>query len=234
MITSSRGFGFLCSLVVSSSVFTNVGSLNCRQQSLLWHNYYRIHQVPNVSWSWGLRKKAKDWADYLAEKNLFVHEKKDPGNLFLSAGKPAEPCTAAVKAFYTEEKLYDYRKPEQFKGAGHFTQVVWKNTKYIGAFYKTRSDGKTVVVMKYSPGGNVRGYFAKNVFPPRKPIIVTSPWKFTGVTTADRTSTGNATFRNLTTLEPKRDVTAGATSLRVWIGMHFAFQCFFVGFRFLC
>ena len=76
-----------------------------------------------MSWSWGLRKKAKDWADYLAEENLFIHEKEDPGNLYLSPGKPAEPCAAAVKAFYTEEKLYDYRKPEQFMGAEHFTQV---------------------------------------------------------------------------------------------------------------
>jgi len=59
----------------------------------------------------------------LADNNLFDHEKKDPGNLFLSPGTPDEPCARAVQLFYTEEKNYDYRTPEFFKGAGHFTQV---------------------------------------------------------------------------------------------------------------
>lgn len=78
-----------------------------------------------------LYKKARRWAVYLANKNLFIHEKKDPGNLFLSAGKPKEPCTMAVQLFYTEEKNYDYNDPEDFKGAGHFTQVGFKVFLYL-------------------------------------------------------------------------------------------------------
>ena len=70
-------------------------------------------------------RKARTWAIYLAKNNLFIHEEKqkDQGNLFLSPGKPREPCAAAVKLFYTEEKKYDYKKPEVINGAGHFTQV---------------------------------------------------------------------------------------------------------------
>lgn len=161
--------------------------------------------VDNVTWSNMLYKKARRWAVYLADNNRFIHEKKDPGNLFLSAGKPTEPCTRAVQLFYTEEKNYDYKTPEVFKGAGHFTQVVWKNTKQIGAFSKERKDGKTVVVVKYSPPGNVRGYFAKNVFPPRKPTTFTSPG-------------------------PNPDVRAGAMSVRGRGGVHYVMQFWLLGF----
>lgn len=59
----------------------------------------------------------------MADNNKFIHEEKDPGNLFLSAGQPKEPCARAVQLFYAEEKNYNYTTPEKFKGAGHFTQV---------------------------------------------------------------------------------------------------------------
>ena len=68
-------------------------------------------------------RKARTWAMHLAKNNLFDHDKDDPGNLYISPGKPPEPCAAAVKLFYTEEKKYDYKKPEVINGAGHFTQV---------------------------------------------------------------------------------------------------------------
>lgn len=73
----------------------------------------------------------------MAKNNLFIHEAKDPGNLFLSAGKPDEPCARAVKLFYAEEKNYDYKKPEVFKGAGHFTQVILKGFLQLSAWYNS-------------------------------------------------------------------------------------------------
>lgn len=50
---------------------------------------------------------------------------------------------------------------------GHFTQVVWKDTKEVGIGLAT--DGNTVfVVGQYLPAGNITnaGYFEKNVLPP--------------------------------------------------------------------
>lgn len=46
-------------------------------------------------------------------------------------------------------------------------QVVWKSTRQIGAAGKTRDDGQFVVVVRYSPPGNVDSgnYFKDNVVP---------------------------------------------------------------------
>ena len=79
--------------------------------------------MKNVTWSQRLWTQAKKWADYLARNNKFHHESSNPGNLFLSPGQPADPCARAVKYFYLEEKYYNYKKPQYYRAAGHFTQV---------------------------------------------------------------------------------------------------------------
>lgn len=49
-----------------------------------------------------------------------------------------------------------------------FPQLVWKNTKVIGAAYATGTDGFVVVVVRYSPAGNFNNDYRENVFPERK------------------------------------------------------------------
>lgn len=46
---------------------------------------------------------------------------------------------------------------------GHFTQVVWKDTKSIGVAMVKNKSGKFVVVANYYPAGNVQGQYKKNV-----------------------------------------------------------------------
>lgn len=49
-----------------------------------------------------------------------------------------------------------------------FPQLVWKNTKEMGAAYANRADGRGVVVVRYSPAGNFNNAHKENVFPERK------------------------------------------------------------------
>lgn len=151
---------------------TCTGVMPFEEQCLYWHNYFRkLHQVPAVTWSKKLQKEAQDWANYLAKNNMFKHSSKNPGNLYLSAYKPREYCSDAIWWFHREEKFYNYSNPRYVKAAGHFTQLVWKNSKQIGAAFKIRKDNRLVVSIKYHPGGNYIGYFKKNVLPPTASLL---------------------------------------------------------------
>ncbi|KAK1787785.1 hypothetical protein P4O66_016266, partial [Electrophorus voltai] len=73
----------------------------------------------------------------------------------------------AVDSWYSEIKDYRFNRPGFTSGTGHFTQVIWKDTKELGVGLAT--DGAmTFVVGQYLPAGNISnaGYFEKNVLPP--------------------------------------------------------------------
>lgn len=46
---------------------------------------------------------------------------------------------------------------------GHFTQIVWKDSKEFGIAKALGSDGSTYVVANYEPAGNYIGQYDKNV-----------------------------------------------------------------------
>ncbi|KAM7427215.1 the CRISP [Porites harrisoni] len=145
------------------------GKMSFKEQCIYWHNYFRtLHQVGNVTWSTGLQKQAEDWVKYLAENNKFHHSQNNPGNLYLSHPNvyPAEYCSDAIQWFHWEEKYYNYSRPGYSQAAGHFTTVVWRNSRQIGAAWAIRKDKRLVISIKYHPGGNYIGYFANNVFRP--------------------------------------------------------------------
>lgn len=50
-------------------------------------------------------------------------------------------------------------------------QLIWKNSRQIGAAWAIRKDGRLVVSIKYNPGGNYIGYFGKNVLPPTGQLL---------------------------------------------------------------
>lgn len=147
--------------------------LSFKEQCLKWHNDFRsIHQVSEVVWNEDLAQDAEDWARHLADNNLFDHatnlqQLQQGENLYWSSRETTEPCTDAIKAFYEEIKDYDFDNPGFSDKTGHFTQVVWKATTKIGAAGKTRADGSFIVVVRYSPPGNLvpENSFRENVLP---------------------------------------------------------------------
>jgi hypothetical protein len=78
-----------------------------------------------------------------------------------------------------ERPMYSYSAAQYVAAAGHFTQMVWKDTQRIGcaavdcgpgglAGAENLGDGNGVqyVVCHYSRRGNTHGQFLENVLPP--------------------------------------------------------------------
>lgn len=140
------------------------------REMLRSHNLKRrIHGATRVRKSASLTIQAQEWADklinegkYESSNNPTVGEsiaykfKRDIG-----AGLPK--ASDITDDWYDEEQLYDYNREQYCKGAGHFTQMVWKNTKHIGVGISWDVRGKVVIVVNYKPAGNIPGMFKFNV-----------------------------------------------------------------------
>ncbi|KAK7933980.1 hypothetical protein WMY93_004876 [Mugilogobius chulae] len=134
------------------------------------HNKYRAqHGVEPLRYNDEMCAVAQKWADHLLQQNTFMHsETKDGENIYNSfASPPVTPKgNEAVDSWYSEVKDYKYSAPGFGMNTGHFTQVVWKDSKELGVGLAS-SGGKVFVVGQYRPAGNMNapGYFEKNVLP---------------------------------------------------------------------
>ncbi len=129
------------------------------------HNKVRqLHHVSPLVWDDELASFAEQYANHCK----FKHSGSSYGEN-LAAGYPS--ISAAVNAWYIENKLYSYNHPGFSYQTGHFTQMVWKGTQKVGCGYVT-CDGNNgtpgrFLVCEYSPAGNIanHGFFANNVLP---------------------------------------------------------------------
>lgn len=72
--------------------------------------------------------------------------------------------------WYSTMRRYNYFKEAHLLhtnvNAGHFTQMVWLNTRYFGVGKASSKTGKIFVVAYYFPPGNIPETFHENVLPP--------------------------------------------------------------------
>jgi pathogenesis-related protein 1 len=115
-----------------------------------------------------VEKAAQKHADYLANTGSFHHdthnlENKYGENLYAFSSIKKPNLSKIIKKWYSEKIYYDYktRSCKAGKICGHYTQIVWKNSKYLGcasAKYKQgRFKNGYVTVCKYYPYGNIIG-----------------------------------------------------------------------------
>jgi len=130
------------------------------QQMLDAHNAWRRKAgVPPLTWSPQLANYAQEWATQLLKENRFEHRKNNPygENLAMAGGQQFSP-ERVVTMWGEEVKDYNYStnscKPG--KMCGHYTQIVWRNTKQVGCGM-ARGNGKEVWVCNYNPPGNFIG-----------------------------------------------------------------------------
>ena len=119
------------------------------------HNDVRLHAgVPLLAWSNRLAAHAQDWANTLLSRRQFFH-RPNPRygeNLFEIVGATASPAQV-VHEWASEARDYNHRSNTCRGVCGHYTQIVWRDTKAVGCAV-ARSGGREVWVCNYDPPGN--------------------------------------------------------------------------------
>ncbi len=154
------------------------------QDGLDRHNEIRakVYNGSALSWSDEIAKDAQSHANTLANSGEFKHDPKnyngyDNGpygeNLYATTDNSNIAFRDAINNWYVEKKYYNYSDNScsvnssnpiiegltQYNTCGHYTQIIWKDTQYVGcakAKYKAGDlKGGYVIVCKYKSPGNV-------------------------------------------------------------------------------
>lgn len=140
-----------------------------QHQARKQHNYYRrLHGVPDLKESEELNRYAQAWAERLAKTGQFKHRSKSPygENIYMSYNSNPNfklNGKAPVDSWYSEIQYHNYNNNNFNPKTGHFTQVIWRGSRWLGTGVAKSPDGKIFVVSNYKPRGNMMGHFRENV-----------------------------------------------------------------------
>lgn len=151
----------LCLCVVAMAELTAGQSV--ADQYLNAHNQARQAVgagIPNLAWDNTLQAYATNWAANQANNAdcALSHSGGPYGeNIFWSSGQSTP--AAAVSAWVSEKQFYNYASNSCASGkvCGHYTQVVWRNSRFLGCGSANCPRGGTFVVCSYNPPGNFNG-----------------------------------------------------------------------------
>lgn len=124
------------------------------REMLAVHNQIRASvNLPPLQWSSRLAATAQKWANTLAATNKSAHNPRTPygENIFITGGRVSP--SYVVKEWAAEAKDYSYRTNSCRSDCGHYTQIVWKQTRSLGCGV-ARSKRREVWVCSYDPPGN--------------------------------------------------------------------------------
>ena len=161
--------------------FSSFGQVDDSGEALEVHNFERISlNLKPLKWSNKLEKYAKKYADYLASKDVFLHSKnlrrlKQGENLYTTMYYVIDDngekyffdqtnyLLDASISWLDEKNDYTYAKignrKNNFSKIGHYTQMIWSDTKEIGIAYSKSKSGNVYVVARYFPQGNWTGEY---------------------------------------------------------------------------
>lgn len=131
------------------------------------HNAARAkHCAPPLTWSPKIAKVAQAWANKLKAKGcVFGHSGNPNYGENLGAGSiGALDPESTVAMWYDEIKLYKFPNGGFSMQTGHFTQLVWTDTRQVGCGH-VECNGNDIYVCNYDPPGNYDGEYATHVLP---------------------------------------------------------------------
>ncbi|KAJ4951039.1 hypothetical protein NE237_027871 [Protea cynaroides] len=131
---------------------------------LFAHNMVRAlkWELP-LMWDNQLENYARWWAGQRQSDCKLEHSFPEDGfklgeNIYWGSGSSWTPKDA-VSAWANEVKYYNYESNTCQAGqmCGHYTQIVWKNTRRIGCARVVCDDGDVFMTCNYDPVGNYIG-----------------------------------------------------------------------------
>ncbi|CAO1357642.1 unnamed protein product [Diamesa serratosioi] len=134
------------------------------------HNEYRMrHGVSPLKLNKKLCRYAEEWAKIIASRGVLIHRNNSQygENIFCSWSSISSNVSGRepVDNWYAEYINHVFNKEPTTLKSGHFTQVVWKESRELGIGMAKNRAGEVFVVAYYDPPGNYIGSFEKNVLP---------------------------------------------------------------------
>lgn len=137
------------------------------ERLLTIHNAERARiGVPPLRWNPALARQAGDWAKVLLARGRLEHashtERRGSGENLWMGTAGAWNAEAMVGMFLDERRHFrpaafpDVSLTGNWADVGHYTQVVWRDTREVGCAI-TAGNGMDVLVCRYFPAGNVLG-----------------------------------------------------------------------------
>lgn len=137
------------------------------ERLLTVHNAERSRLgLPPLQWNAALARDASDWAKVLLSRRALQHasaaERKGNGENLWMGTAGAWNSDAMVGMFLDERRYFraaafpDVSLTGNWTDVGHYTQIVWRDTKEVGCAIDT-GNGVDVLVCRYHPAGNVFG-----------------------------------------------------------------------------
>ncbi|OTF74436.1 hypothetical protein BLA29_003488 [Euroglyphus maynei] len=177
----------LCRIPPKGGLFSGTNLLevdsNFYHQVLDYTNELRAkHQAPPLALFRDLNKFAQEWANHLAKLNQCIHRdqtkygeniyyKYQYSKITLNGYEPVQSWYDEIEDYYP---FFGKDPPKSiFNKVGHFTNLVWKETKRMGVGY-AKGTNTVYVVANYDPPGNLFTAFKDNVLPPVVTETITS------------------------------------------------------------
>ncbi|MBZ5708572.1 CAP domain-containing protein [Nannocystis pusilla] len=119
--------------------------------------------IPGLTWSPAVAQFAQAWADELEAQGCVMKHRPDDGpdaqqygeNIFKSWGYPPRAEDVVAK-WVAEEADYDDETNTCSGVCGHYTQVVWRDSRRLGCGMAVCGD-QEVWICNYDPPGNITG-----------------------------------------------------------------------------